>query len=47
MQAVLKEGEDEESGKTRLLQMIDDSAIFAITLQMQNPRSVGLRWVKK
>ena len=44
---VLRAGEAVEDGKRRLLRMADDSAISAITLQMQKPRSVGLVWEER
>ena len=43
----LQEGESIESGKQRLLKMVNNSAISAITLQMQNPSSVPLIWSRK
>ena len=44
---VLKEGESEEDGRRALIAMVDNSAISAITLQMQEPRSRALRWEKR
>ena len=43
---VLIKGRTTEDGKNALLEMIDDSAISAITLQMQNPARVSLQWEK-
>jgi len=40
-------GESERDGKRALLSMVNGSAISAITLQMQEPRSRSLRWVKQ
>ena len=40
----LQPGQSVSDGRRALMRMIDDSAIFAITLQMQQPRSVGLVW---
>ena len=34
-------------GKKALQRMVDQSAIFAITLQMTKPRAVGLVWEKR
>ncbi|KAL8785607.1 MAG: hypothetical protein Q9213_003261 [Squamulea squamosa] len=39
---VLEAGQSEEAGKNALLGMVNDSAIFAITLQMNQPRKVAL-----
>ncbi|KAL8767212.1 MAG: hypothetical protein Q9209_006217 [Squamulea sp. 1 TL-2023] len=39
---VLEAGQSEEAGRKALLAMVDDSAIFAITLQMNQPRKVAL-----
>jgi len=44
---VLKDGRSGEDGRQKLLEMVNDSAISAITLQMQKPRSVALAWSKK
>lgn len=44
---VLREGESAAEGKRKLMQMADYSAITAITLQMQRPKSVSLHWVRK
>jgi cytochrome P450 len=44
---VLKAGESEEDGKRALIAMVNNSAISAITLQMQEPRSRALRWEKR
>lgn len=44
---VLKEGETPEDGRKRLMRMAGDSALTAITLQMRNPQSVSLRWIRK
>ncbi|KAL8896183.1 MAG: hypothetical protein Q9192_003221 [Flavoplaca navasiana] len=41
---VLETGQTEEDGRKALLGMVDDSAIFAITLQMNQPRKVALLW---
>ena len=41
---VLEGGQSEEDGRKALLGMVDDSAIFAITLQMNQPRKVALAW---
>ncbi|MCJ1312350.1 hypothetical protein MMC25_006024 [Agyrium rufum] len=38
------EGESEENARGRLMAMVNDSAISAITLQMNHPRSVALKW---
>ncbi len=40
----LQPGQSPRDGRRALMRMIDDSAISAITLQMQRPRSVGLVW---
>ena len=42
----LEAGESEADGKAALLRMVDGSAISAITLQMQEPRSRSLIWEK-
>ena len=39
-----QDGESEEGAKGRLVNMIEDSGITAITLQMRRPRDVGLVW---
>lgn len=44
---VLEDGESGEDGRRKLLAMVNDSAISAITLQMQKPRSIALAWSKK
>jgi len=44
---VLKDGGNCEDGRQKLLEMVNDSVISAITLQMQKPRSVALAWSKK
>ena len=45
---VLQDGESkEEEGKRGLMKMVNNSAISAITLQMQEPRSRSLRWEKR
>ncbi|KAL8911697.1 MAG: hypothetical protein Q9171_003187 [Xanthocarpia ochracea] len=41
---VLEAGKSEEDGRKALLGMVDDSAIFAITLQMNQPGKVALAW---
>ena len=41
---VPQEGESAKQARGRLLAMVNDSAISAITLQMQHPRSVSLAW---
>ncbi|KAI4108318.1 MAG: hypothetical protein LQ339_002219 [Xanthoria mediterranea] len=41
---VLEAGQTEADGRKSLLEMVDDSAIFAITLQMNQPRKVALVW---
>ncbi|KAL8751098.1 MAG: hypothetical protein Q9184_006181 [Pyrenodesmia sp. 2 TL-2023] len=41
---VLGAGQTEEEGRKALMEMVDDSAITAITLQMREPRKVALRW---
>ncbi|KAL8818986.1 MAG: hypothetical protein Q9223_002485 [Gallowayella weberi] len=41
---VLRPGQTEEEGRFALLDMVDDSAIFAITLQMNRPGKVALHW---
>ena len=33
-----------ENGHQALMKMVDESAIFAITLQMRNPRGIALMW---
>ena len=39
------EGKDNgDDGHRALMKMVDESAIFAITLQMKNPRGVALMW---
>ena len=43
----LREGESIEDGERKLLRMVDDSAISAITLQMQKPRDVALIWSRR
>ena len=47
VRTVLQDGESEEEGKRGLMKMVNNSAISAITLQMQNPRSRSLRWEKR
>lgn len=47
VQPVLEAGETLENGRKRLLQMADNSALMAITVQMRNPKSVSLRWFRK
>lgn len=44
---VLEAGEPFENGRKRLIQMADNSALTAITVQMRNPKSVSLRWSPK
>ena len=44
---VLQDGESGEEGKRGLMKMVNNSAISAITLQMQEPRSRSLRWEKR
>lgn len=41
---VLEAGQSEEQGRRGLLAMVEDSAIFAITLQMNRPGKVALQW---
>lgn len=41
---VLKAGQSEGQGRKALMEMVDDSAITAITLQMRNPKKVALQW---
>ena len=41
---VLSQGQTSEDGKRALQEMVDDSAISAITLQMQQPEKVALQW---
>jgi len=41
---VLLDGESPAQAKERLVRMIDDSAMTAITLQMRRPKSVALMW---
>lgn len=40
----LEEGRSHEAGKRELLAMVEGSSIQAITLQMREPRKVGLVW---
>ena len=44
---VLRAGEMEADGQKELQNMVDNSAIFAITLQMREPRKRALRWEKR
>lgn len=45
---VVEDGEEGEAdGWRALVQMVDDSAISAITLQMLDPRSRSLRWERQ
>ena len=44
VQPKLQPGQSASDGRRALMRMIHDSAIFAITLQIQQPRSVGLVW---
>lgn len=44
---VLVAGETFENGRKRLMQMADNSALTAITLQMRDPKRVSLRWSPK
>lgn len=44
---VLEEGETPEDGRKRVMQMANDSALTAITLQMRNPKKVSLEWFRK
>ena len=46
MRPVLKAGESEEDKRKALVAMVNNSAISAITLQIQEPRSRALRWEK-
>lgn len=41
---VLENGESEDDGQKALRSIVEGSAISAITLQMQEPRSRALRW---
>lgn len=41
---VLQDGQGEGSARDSLLNMVDNSKIFAITLQMQEPKKVALAW---
>lgn len=41
---VLKNKDTREDGDRALMKMVDESAIFAITLQMKNPKAVALMW---
>ncbi|KAL9599042.1 MAG: hypothetical protein Q9219_004076 [cf. Caloplaca sp. 3 TL-2023] len=42
----LQTGETEQDGRNVLMNMVEDSAITAITLQMREPRKRALRWEK-
>lgn len=44
---VLEPGETPEDGRKRLVQMAENSALMAITVQMRNPKSVSLEWIRK
>lgn len=44
---VLLEGESPEHARGRLVDMANDSAISAVTLQMQHPRNASLVWTRK
>ncbi len=44
LRPVLEDGESEAEGRQMLCRMADESAISAITLQMQEPRTRALRW---
>ena len=46
VQPVLMEGESTEAGKERLRDMVNDSGISAITMQMRRPRAAALMWRK-
>ncbi|KAI4123308.1 MAG: hypothetical protein LQ338_005333 [Usnochroma carphineum] len=41
---VVEAGQSESDGRKALMDMVDDSAISAITLQMQQPKKVALHW---
>lgn len=43
----LFEGESAERARCRLVDMVNDSAISAITLQMQHPKNASLVWTRK
>jgi hypothetical protein len=47
VQPVLLDGESPDQASERLVRMIDDSAMTAITLQMRRPKSVALMWRKR
>lgn len=44
---VLSTGQNSEDAKKALLGMVKGSAISAITLQMQEPRKVALKWERR
>ena len=44
---VLREGESEADGQRALQNMVDNSTISAITLQMREPKKRALRWEKR
>lgn len=41
---VLQEGQSDSKGRQALLEMVNDSAISAITLQMQQPKKIAFQW---
>ena len=43
----LLEGESHEHARGRLVDMVNDSGISAITLQMQHPKNASLVWTRK
>lgn len=44
---VLLKGETAERSRGRLIDMVNDSAILSITLQMKHPKKVSLLWTRK
>ena len=44
---VLQTGESEADGQNELQNMVDNSSIFAVTVQMNEPRKRALRWEKR
>ena len=44
---VLLKGETAERSRGRLIDMVNDSALLSITLQMKHPKKVSLLWTRK
>ena len=46
IEAIGEDGGSAESMRRKVMEMVDNSAITAITLQMSDPGQVRLRWVE-